>query len=123
MKPPHPPLLATSLLRWLVAKPHSEALQGDLIEGWRGGRSYSWYWRQVLIAVCPVRGTSVNPSTRLAITVAILVVTALAALLIITLSVVIADREARWWSLVPTMFGLLASLLAVALQRRRKSGQ
>lgn len=123
MNPRRPPLLATWLLRWLTARPHSEALQGDLLEAWRGGRDDAWYWRQVLIAVCPVRSISVNPSISLAITVAVLAIAALAALLIITLGVVIAHHEKRWWPLVPTMVGLLAGSLGVASHRRRLSGQ
>ncbi len=51
MKPLNPPALATRLLESLVAGPSSEALLGDLIEQYRGGRSRTWYWRQVLQAI------------------------------------------------------------------------
>jgi hypothetical protein len=39
------------MLRRLTAGPHREALEGDLLEAWRGGRGNGWYWRQVLVAV------------------------------------------------------------------------
>jgi len=122
MNSARPPVLATWMLR-LAVGPHSDALQGDLLEGWRGGRSYAWYWREVLVAVSPVRSISVNPLIRLGATVAVLAITGLAALLIITLGVVLADREKSWWSLVPMIVGLLAGFLPVgiALHRRRST--
>jgi|HubBroStandDraft_5_1064220.scaffolds.fasta_scaffold51384_1 hypothetical protein len=49
--PGHPPRLASWMLRRLTAGPHAEALEGDLLEAWRGGRGNGWYWRQVLVAV------------------------------------------------------------------------
>lgn len=120
-----PPLLATWMLRRLIVGPHSEALQGDLLEGWRGGRSKAWYWRQVLIAISPVARISVNPSIRLWATVAVLAIVVLAYLLIITLAVVLANHEKWWWPLVPTIVGLLSSLLplGIALRPRRSSEQ
>jgi hypothetical protein len=125
MTPPRPPLLATWMLRLLTAGPHSEALQGDLLEAWHCGRSDAWYLRQVLIAVSPVRSITVNPLIRLGVAVACLAITALAALLIITLGVVLANREKSWWSLVATIVGLLAGFLplGIALHRRRSSNQ
>jgi hypothetical protein len=104
----------------LVVGPHSEALEGDLLEGWRGGRSRAWYWRQVLVAVSPVRSISVNPSIRLAIAVAALAITALAALLIIALGVVLANREKTWWSLLAMIVGLLAGFLPLGMALRRR---
>lgn len=125
MTPPRPPTLATWMLCQLTAGRHSEALQGDLLEAWRGGRSDAWYWRQVLIAVSPVRSISVNPLIRMGGTVAAFAITALAVLLMVTLSVLLAIHEKRWWALVPTIVGLLAGFLplAIALNRRRSSSQ
>jgi hypothetical protein len=124
MTPPRPPLLATWMLRLITAGPHSEALQEDLLEAWRGGRSDAWYWRQVLIAVSPVRSISLNPLMRLGVAVAAFAITALAGFLIITLGVVLANHEKGWWPLPTTIVGLLAGFLplGIALHRRRSSG-
>jgi hypothetical protein len=51
MSSPRPPQLASWMLRRLAAGAHAEALEGDLLEAWRGGRGNGWYWRQVLVAV------------------------------------------------------------------------
>jgi hypothetical protein len=51
MKPTHPPSLATRLLEALVPPRTSEALLGDLIEQYQGGRSRTWYWQQVILAL------------------------------------------------------------------------
>jgi hypothetical protein len=51
VKPTNPPALATKLLESLVAERTSEALLGDLIEQYAGGRSRAWYWRQVFLAL------------------------------------------------------------------------
>ena len=123
MTAPRPPLLATWLLRRLTAGRHSEAFEGDLLEAWREGRSNAWYWRQVLVAVSPVRSTTENRLIRLAVAVAVLAMTPLAALLMITLGVVLANAENKWWSLVPMIIGLLTGYLpiGIALHRRRNS--
>lgn len=42
-----PPALATWMLRHLTAGDRDEALDGDLFEVFRLGRSDAWYWRQV----------------------------------------------------------------------------
>jgi hypothetical protein len=119
MNSPCPPRLATWMLR-LVVGPHSESLEGDLLEGWRSGRSASWYWRQVLVAVSPVRSITVNPVVRLVIAVAAFAITAFAELLIITLGVVVANRENSWWPILPMVVALLAgfSPLGIILRRR-----
>ena len=51
MKPTNPPSFATKLLESLVPQRTSEALLGDLIEQYEGGRSRTWYWRQVILAL------------------------------------------------------------------------
>jgi hypothetical protein len=51
VKPTNPPALATKLLESLVAERTSEALLGDLVEQYEGGRSRAWYWRQVFLAL------------------------------------------------------------------------
>jgi hypothetical protein len=51
MKSSQPPRVATWLLKHLWTGPYSDALAGDLIEEHQRGRSESWYWRQVLIAI------------------------------------------------------------------------
>lgn len=46
-----PPRPATWLLNHLDCGDNVESLLGDLVESYRQGRSDSWYWRQVLLAV------------------------------------------------------------------------
>jgi hypothetical protein len=60
VKPTNPPALATKLLESLVAERSSEALLGDLIEQYAGGRSRAWYWRQVLLALAISAGREVR---------------------------------------------------------------
>ena len=50
-----PPAMATWLIEHLGPVRHRESLTGDLIEQYRRGRSESWYWRQVAIAVLLAR--------------------------------------------------------------------
>ena len=45
-----PPSTATWMLEHLTSGPRDEALAGDLLEGFRSGRSEGWYWRQALAA-------------------------------------------------------------------------
>ncbi len=51
MKSSQPPAVATWLLLQFASEQNRDALAGDLIEEYRRGRSESWYWRQVLIAI------------------------------------------------------------------------
>ncbi len=51
MKPTNPPSLPTKLLELLVPQRTSEALLGDLIEQYESGRSRTWYWQQVILAL------------------------------------------------------------------------
>ena len=46
-----PPRLAVWFLRRLYPKRNREAITGDLLERFREGRSDSWFWRQVLVAI------------------------------------------------------------------------
>ncbi len=62
MKPTNPPSLATKLLESLVPQRTSEALVGDLIEQYEGGRSRTWYWQQVLLALVISAGREVRTS-------------------------------------------------------------
>lgn len=122
MNSPRPPLLATWMLR-LVVGPHSESLEGDLLEGWRSGRSRAWYWRQVFVAFSPVRSLTVSPLLRLGSTVAALAIASLGVLLIIVLGVVVAARENSWWSLLPMVVALLAGFLPLGIVLRRRLRQ
>lgn len=51
MKPKNPPTIASWVLEHLAVGRENEALAGDLLEEFRRGRSASWYWRQVLVAI------------------------------------------------------------------------
>jgi len=53
MKRREPPPLAKWMLRHLTAGDRDEALDGDLLEAFRLGRSNVWYWRQI-IAACVI---------------------------------------------------------------------
>jgi len=46
-----PPRIATWLLEHLMSADSNDALAGDLLESFRGGRSAGWYWRQVFAAI------------------------------------------------------------------------
>jgi hypothetical protein len=50
MKPKHPPVIATWLLRNLGSSPNNEAVLGDLAEEF-SRKGAMWYWRQSLRAV------------------------------------------------------------------------
>ena len=63
MKPTDPPSLATKLVESLVPQRTSEALLGDLIEQYQGGRSRTWYWWQVLQALVISAGREVRRRT------------------------------------------------------------
>jgi len=47
----NPPALATWLLNRMTSGDKSDSVIGDLIEQYRGGRSWGWYWRQVIAAI------------------------------------------------------------------------
>lgn len=104
MSSPRPPLLATWMLRRLTRGPHSEALQGDLLEAWRAGRGNAWYWRQVLIAVAAF---GITTSLILAIPPSVSVG------MRVFMRVALANHEKWRWPLV--MNGLTWSPLVMAL--------
>jgi hypothetical protein len=54
--------LPTKLLESLVPQRTSEALLGDLIEQFDGGRSRTWYWRQAILALVISAGREVRTS-------------------------------------------------------------
>jgi hypothetical protein len=51
MKSSKPPALATWLVEHVSPGRRNEALAGDLLEQFSQGRSITWYWRQVLVAI------------------------------------------------------------------------
>ncbi|HXA77466.1 MAG TPA: hypothetical protein VNV41_10055 [Candidatus Acidoferrales bacterium] len=51
MRSSKPPVQATWLVEHLIPGPRNEALAGDLLEQFSQGRSVTWYWRQVLVAI------------------------------------------------------------------------
>ena len=46
-----PPRVATWLLQHLGPRYQCDSLAGDLFEEYQQGRSRTWYWRQVIVAV------------------------------------------------------------------------
>jgi hypothetical protein len=54
--------LATRLLESFVPQRTSEALLGDLMEQYQGGRSRAWYWRQAILALVICAGREVRTS-------------------------------------------------------------
>jgi hypothetical protein len=131
---PRPPLIATWMLRHLTGGRHSEALQGDLLEAWHGGRSGAWYWRQVLIAVAAsVWRWSIGKLrwNRLWIALAAIAITALLTVAAFRLAsfimeAAIADAKKWWWPPLmhvlmfsPLMTGLWVSIVVRRRVRRR----
>jgi hypothetical protein len=51
MRSSKPPALATWLVEHMIPGGRNEALAGDLWEQFSQGRSVTWYWRQVLVAI------------------------------------------------------------------------
>jgi hypothetical protein len=51
MRSPVPPRMARWLLNHFGCGPNNDAVIGDLNERYRQGRSYVWYWKQVLTAI------------------------------------------------------------------------
>lgn len=51
MKPKQSVAIATWMLKHFTLGPRNEALLGDLLEEFRGGRSAGWYWRQSVCAI------------------------------------------------------------------------
>jgi hypothetical protein len=55
-----PPPLATWLFEHLTGREYREALAGDLLEEYNRGRSNTWYWRQVIVAVAVEFATEIR---------------------------------------------------------------
>jgi hypothetical protein len=87
------PALATALL--LRLGPQDDSFVGDLAEEYSGGRSRSWYWRQVLAAILleSVRQIDAHP---LRTTMAVATGWATALLMFFTLGDRLADGLAEW---------------------------
>jgi len=62
VKPANPPTLPTKLLESFVPQRTSEALLGDLIEQYEAGRSRTWYWQQVILALVISAGRELRAS-------------------------------------------------------------
>ena len=60
MSKPTPPQLALYLLDRWGSPYHRESLAGDVIEQWHQGRSATWCWRQVFVAILAARIRSVQ---------------------------------------------------------------
>jgi hypothetical protein len=60
MKSSQPPAMATWLLEHSRFGNAGEALTGDLLEEFRHGRSATWYWRQVVLALLAGYGKDVR---------------------------------------------------------------
>jgi hypothetical protein len=55
-----PPKVALWLLKSWGSPYHRESLAGDLIEQYQEGRSRTWCWKQVAVAILAARGRSVR---------------------------------------------------------------
>jgi hypothetical protein len=55
-----PPRMAVWLLKQWASPYRREALLGDLLEMYRGGRSRTWYWRQVVAALVLARARALQ---------------------------------------------------------------
>jgi hypothetical protein len=55
-----PPVIATWLLKRFGAGRYSESMVGDLIEQYGQGRSRSWYWKQVVVAILIARASAMQ---------------------------------------------------------------
>jgi hypothetical protein len=73
-----PPRVATWLLHHLGPRYHGDSLAGDLFEEYQQGRSRTWYWRQVIVAV------GIGRALRFAVMLPRLAASALVRLLIVT---------------------------------------
>lgn len=55
-----PPRMAVWLLKRGASPYRRESLLGDLLEMYRGGRSRTWYWRQVITALILARARALR---------------------------------------------------------------
>ena len=83
-----PPRLAVWLLKRWASPYRRESLLGDLLEMYRAGRSRTWYWRQVIVALILARARALPSLARTGFGAAILrLLNALLLAAIIALSV------------------------------------
>src|ERR1700722_5624704 len=112
-----PPRLALWLLKSWGSPYHRESLAGDLIEQYQEGRSRTWCWRQVAVAILAARARSVR-AMPWAATCAMLsrLFAEVAAVLALT---VIVDQARRAHSLgqmlTESFIGALAALITMAM--------
>ena len=116
MKVPQPPAMATWLLKRLALGQRQESLIGDLIEQYRQGRSASWYWRQVLMAIPVSAAKELRDHKRFMVCVAVAG----------SMICVLALLPVRWltglvggWVLVYAGCGLGMTLLSLGSSRTR----
>jgi hypothetical protein len=108
-----PPTVATWLLRQFGCGPRNGAILGDLMEQYGQGRSRSWYWRQVFMAVGESFITEIRLH-KLLLLRALVIGTAFKIASSYSMAVVIAlwSRDQRPWNNpnVP-IFGVAATLV------------
>jgi hypothetical protein len=111
------PGFATWLLRRFGAGRYSESLAGDLIEQYGQGRSRSWYWRQVVLAVLIARARAMHTPPWIAAKTMILRV--VIEVPIVLGIVIIVDQSRRSHDLQemlsPPFLATISLLLAVSL--------
>ena len=111
MKPTQPPAVATWLLKRLASGERQESLIGDLIEQYRQGRSASWYWRQVLMAILVSAAKALRDHKRFMGRVAVL---ASAICVLASLPVGWLNGLAGIWVLAYAGCGLAVALLVLS---------
>ena len=114
MKPTHQPAVATWLLKRLASGERHESLIGDLIEQYRQGRSASWYWRQVLMAILVSAAKALRDHKRFMGRVAVL---ASAICVLASLPVGWLNGLAGIWVLAYAGCGLAVALLTLECSR------
>lgn len=67
-----PPKMAVWLLQQWASPYQRESLLGDLLEMYCAGRSRTWYWRQVIVALILGRARALRPHRRTSLGTALL---------------------------------------------------
>lgn len=115
MKVSQPPAVATWVLKRLALGERQESLIGDLIEQYRQGRSASWYWRQVLMAILVSATNELRDHKRFMVR---LVVVGSAIWVLASLPVRWASSLVGIWLLVYAACGLGVALLNIGSSPR-----